>query len=717
MQPEAQAALRRVWLNQELARYRQRSAAQPDNFEAWRHIGRLYWELGEIEQAIEALEKALALQPDDRECLFGQIVACLALNRNEAALTASTRLLERFPNDAQVLLRQIEALRRLKRPQEALTACERARALPLSTEQCLEVLHHQASLEFQLGQWEKSLAFIDEGLALAPVNADWRLNRARLLNRLRRYEESLAELEPLIAVPAVEFAARCAKARALAMRWRFDEADAILNDLQAHYSHAALEREFEPWRLPDETLPDSLHKRYTGRGLYMMQTFEAQKDCDWTDWEAMTAHLDELLGDALRYGFVAGLEPHRLLSLPMDPAQHLAVARAQATAVDTLMAPARQKLAIHWAPRQGDERLRIGYVSGDFRDHATAHLIRKLFRVHDRARFEVFGYSLRPSDGSYYWQDISQTCDRFVELHGLSNAEAATRIAADGVHILVDLHGYTRFARPEIFALRPAPVQVAFLGYPGTLGADYVPYMIADRVVLPEESRPFFSEQPAYLNCYQINDDEQPIAEAGLTRVAAGLPEDGFVYCCFNNTYKIEPRIFGIWMRILRQTPGSVLWLLTNTSRTAAHLRSAADGQGVDPGRLIFAPRLPKAEHLERHRLADLFLDTFVVNAHTTASDALWVGLPVLTQPGSSFHSRVCASLLSALGLNELIVGSDQEYEERAVSLANNPDRLKKLQTQLMHCRATRLPFATGEFVHGLEHIYQELWFGWQEGG
>ena len=241
--------------------------------------------------------------------------------------------------------------------------------------------------------------------------------------------------------------------------------------------------------------------------------------------------------------------------------------------------------------------------------------------------------------------------------------------------------------------------------------------MIADRVVLPEESRPFFSEQPAYLNCYQINDDEQPIAEAGLTRVAAGLPEDGFVYCCFNNTYKIEPRIFGIWMRILRQTPGSVLWLLTNTSRTAAHLRSAADGQGVDPGRLIFAPRLPKAEHLERHRLADLFLDTFVVNAHTTASDALWVGLPVLTQPGSSFHSRVCASLLSALGLNELIVGSDQEYEERAVSLANNPDRLKKLQTQLMHCRATRLPFATGEFVHGLEHIYQELWFGWQEGG
>lgn len=706
MQPEAQVALRRIWLKQELARYQQRSEAQPDNFEAWRQMGRLYWELGEIEQSIEALDKALALQSNDGECLFGQMVAYLALNRNEAALAASTHLLELFPHHVDALLHQIEALRRLKRPAEALSACERSQTLSLSAEQGLQVLHKQASLAFQLGQWERSLAFIDEGLARAPGNADWQLNRTRLLYRLRRYEESLAELEPLLAVPACQFAARCAQARGLAMLWRFDEADTILNDLQAHYSHAALEREFEPWRLPDETLPDSLHKRYTGRGLYMMQTFEAQKECDWTDWEAMTAHLDDLLGDAFHYGFVAGLEPHRLLSLPMDPAQHLAVARAQATAVDALMAPVRQKLAIRWAPRHSGERLRIGYVSGDFRDHATAHLIRKLFRVHDRKQFEIFGYSLRPGDGSYYWQDISQACDWFVELHGLSNAEAATRIAADDIHILVDLHGYTRFARPEIFALRPAPVQVAFLGYPGTLGADYIPYMIADQVVLPDELRPFFSEQPIYLDCYQINDDEQLIAQTGLTRATAGLPEEGFVYCCFNNTYKIEPRVFNVWMRILRQVPGSVLWLLADTLRTVNHLRTAAGERGVEPERLIFAKRLPRAKHLERHTLADLFLDTCVVNAHTTASDALWAGLPVLTQLGINFQSRVCASLLSALGLKELIVASDQDFERLAVDIAHNPHRLQEWRGCLSEHRRTPQLFSTGRFVSRLEQAF-----------
>jgi predicted O-linked N-acetylglucosamine transferase (SPINDLY family) len=673
MQPEAQAALRRVWLKQELTRYRQRSEVQPDHIDAWRQVGRICWELGETEQALEALEKALILQPDDGESLLGYMVVCLTLNRNEDALETSTRMLKLFPHHPQALLHQFEALLRLGRLTEAS-----------ATGECV--------------------------IALGLGNLDFRLSQARLLCQLDRPAEALELVEAMIAAPEMQLTAQCLKARILAMLWRFDEADVLLGQLQDQYPHAALEQEFEPWRLPDEVPEDSLRKYYTGRGLLMAHAFEAQKECNWTHWEKILAHLDDLLQDALRYGFVAGLEAHRLLSLPIHPALQLAVVRAQAAAVDTLMAPIRQQLPIQWMSRQPSQRLRVGYVSGDFRNHATAHLIRKLFQVHDRERFEIFGYSLLPSDGSDYWRDISQACDQFVELYGVSNADAATRIAADGIQILVDLHGYTRFARPEIFALRPAPVQIAFLGYPGTLGADYIPYIIADPVVLPDKLRPYFSEQPVYLDCYQVNDDEQPIASTGLTRMAAGLPEGGFVYCCFNTPYKIDPGVFGVWMRILRQTPGSVLWLLAGTPRSIDHLRTAAQKQGVAPERLIFAPRLPKAEHLERHRLADVFLDTFIVNAHTSASDALWAGLPVLTRPGVNFQSRVCASLLVALGLQEWIVNNDDEYENRAVELAHDGNRLQEWRVRLAeHCTTYPL-FATERFARQIEQSFLVIW-------
>ncbi len=713
MQPEAQAALRRVWLKQELARYRQRSETQPDRLEVWQQLGRIYWELGEAEQTLAVLERGLALQPENGECLLGLTVAYLALNRNEEGLAASVRLSALFPQHSDALLHQIEALRRLGRLEEAVAVGERVLTL-LPVAQQLSVLRGQASLLFQLNRREEALAAVDQALAQAPDDLDFQLNRAGLLYRLRRFTEALEIVERVIVALALrvatsmQVAAQCLKARILAALRRFDEADVLLDELQKDYPHAILEREFEPWRLPDETAADSLQKRYTGRGLYMARFFEAQSECDWTDWEATLADVDDLAKDALRYGFVAGMEPHRWLSLPIAPAVQLAVAQAQATAVDKLMAPIRQQLALQWTPRQPSQRLRVGYVSGDFRDHATAHLIRRLFQVHDRERFEIFGYSLRPGDGSRYWQDISGACDQFVELYGVSNAEAATRIAADGMQILVDLHGYTRFARPEIFALRPAPIQIAFLGYPGTLGADYIPYIVADRVVLPEALRPCFSEQPIYLECYQVNDDEQPIAETGLTRTAVGLPDDAFVYCCFNSTYKIEPSVFGVWMRILQQTPGSVLWLL-DTPRGANHLRMAAAEWGVASERLVFAPRLPKPQHLERHRLADVFLDTFIVNAHTTASDALWAGLPVVALVGSTFQSRVCTSLLSTLGLSEWVAKDEDDYERLAVALARDPGRLRDFRAQLAERRTTAPLFMTEFFVRQLEQSFMPL--------
>ena len=719
MQPHAQAALRRLWLKQEQARCQQLSRERPNDLDVWRRLARAGWELGEAEPSLAALDRALALQPDDGECLLGRIVACLALDRAEEALAASVRLLELFPDHVDAGLQQIEALRRLGRPAEALQACERVLALPgLAPAGRRAALSAKVTALDSLGQMEESLAATEEALALTPADPVLGLRRATLYARLGRFADALAGIETALAVPETWFGARCVQSRALAALRRFDEADAILQDLQARYPHRQLETMFEPWRLPGETLPDSLPKRYTARGLYLIDFFDAQACCDWTNRVAVLAEIEDLAADALRHGFVAGLEPFSLLSLPITPALQASAARAQATAVAARMAPIRRTLQIEWPAPPGAGRLRIGYVSGDFRHHATAHLTRKLFRVHDRTRFEIVGFSLRPDDGSSYRRDIIAGCDRFVDLLGLSNAEAALRIAQEGIHILVDLHGYTRYARPEIFALQPAPVQVSFLGYPGTSGADYIPYIIADRVVLPEALRPWFSEQPVYLpDCYQVNDDEQPIAATGITRAHAGLPEDSFVYCCFNIAYKIEPDVFGAWMRILQQTPDSVLWLLMDAPRCIGHLRAAAREQGVDPARLVFAPRLPKAEHLERHRLADLFLDTFIVNAHTTASDALWAGLPVVTRCGETFQSRVCASLLTALGLSELIADCGADYEALAVELARAPERLRELRARLGERRLTRPLFDTNGFVRNLERAFQAIWSDHEAGG
>ncbi len=717
MQPEAQAALRRLWLKQEQSRYQQRVQAQPDNVPAWQQLARISWEAGELESALAAFEQVLVLQPEDGESLLGRVMACLALGRNEEALATSAQILKVFPDHADTLLYQIEALRRLGYLAEALRICDRLLALPdLDLARQIAVLTAKALTLDGLNRIQEALVATEQGLNLAPGHPALTLHHAILLEQLERFAEALDVTESLIAGPRIPLGALCVKARVLAVLRHFNKADAILQELQDHYPHRQLEQVFEPWRFPEETLPDSLPKRYTARGLYLMQFFRAQADFDWRDREFVLANIEELTADALHYGFVAGMEPFNLLTLPLDPALQSAVAHAQATAVAARMAPIRKMLPIEWpsTPREG--RLRIGYVSGDFREHPTAHLARKLFQVHDRTKFEIFGFSLRPSDNSYYWQDIADGCDQFVELAGLSHTEAAARIAQEGIHILVDMHGYTRFARPELFALRPAPLQVSFLGYPGTLGADYIPYLIADRIVLPKELQRWFTEHPIYIDCYQVNDDEQPVATTGITRADAGLPEYGFVYCCFNNPSKIDPQTFAVWMRIMKQVPDSVLWLLASSSHGIDRLRREAGKYGIDPERLVFASRLPKDKHLERHRLADLFLDTFVYNAHTTASDALWAGLPILTLQGTTFQSRVCASLLTALGLEELTIAKNEhQYEEWALMLSSEPTRLQELRFQLDEKRRTGLPFATAWFARQLEQAFLALWAAYSE--
>jgi predicted O-linked N-acetylglucosamine transferase (SPINDLY family) len=337
--------------------------------------------------------------------------------------------------------------------------------------------------------------------------------------------------------------------------------------------------------------------------------------------------------------------------------------------------------------------------------------VAELFETHDRSRFEVFAFSYGDDDGSPMRRRLERAFDGFFDVRGLGDEAIAQRIREQEIDIAIDLTGHTSGSRVEILAARPAPVQLHYIGYPGTLGADFIDYLIVDPFLVPPEEQQHYSEALIYLSqCYQANDRKRVASERPPSRAEAGLPAEGLVFCCFNQAYKITPAFFGAWMRLLLAVPDSVLWLLSDNRWADDNLRREAAARGVAPERLVFAPKLPMEEHLARHRLADLFLDTFPYNAHTTASDALWMGLPVVTCAGRSFASRVAGSLLHAVGLSELITGDVAEYERLALALAREPARLAAMCRRLEAARASAPLFDLDRTRGEIERAYEEVW-------
>jgi predicted O-linked N-acetylglucosamine transferase (SPINDLY family) len=523
-----------------------------------------------------------------------------------------------------------------------------------------------------------------------------------------RFQEALQIAETLSARQVNEWQVYASLGEALAGLKRFAEAREAFTDarrLGAKYHRDG--------RFNDKPL-DAVTEDVDPRAVYLGFEIERLARCEWADYQTKIASIRKLTEDLLAEGAHTPLTPFNSLSLPLPPSLQLAIARNEANYIKAGMAEIKRSQGFIPVRRPVD-RLRIGYVSADFRYHPTAHLMRSLFKIHDRRGFEIYGYALNKEDGSRYYSQIKADCDHFIDLTELSNAQAAQRIYEDGIHILVDLMGYTKYARTEIFALQPAPIQVSYLGFPGTLGADFIHYILADSTVLPAEQAEFFTEQPVYLpDCYQVNDRWQEIAETGISRADQGLPEKGFVFCCFNQANKLDPVMFAVWVRILKELPGSVLWLLLTRAEMQDNLRREAEAHGVAGERLIFAKHLPKDRHLERHRLADLFLDTRLYNAHTTASDALWAGLPVLTCRGQAFAARVGASLLQAVGLPQLITENLKEYHRLAIHLATQPQELLELRNRLLKNRLSTPLFDTERFVRHLEQGYRIMWARYQ---
>ena len=356
-------------------------------------------------------------------------------------------------------------------------------------------------------------------------------------------------------------------------------------------------------------------------------------------------------------------------------------------------------------------KIRIGYLCGEFRNQATSILMARVWELHDKSKFEIFAFDNGWDDGSDYRHRIVGAFSKIFDISKLSDLDAAKLIKQNEIDILINLNGFFGFARQGVFSYKPAPIQVNYLGFPGTMGIKYMDYIIADKVVIPEESKIHYVEKLAYLpNSYQANDDARKISDRKFSKAELDLPEDAFVFACFNNNYKITPTIFDSWMRILSLVQGSILWLLADNPMAKDNLIKEAFARGIDSCRLVFAERLPISEHLARHHLADLFLDTLPYNAHTTCSDALWAGLPVLTLMGHTFPGRVSSSLLSAIGLSELVTHTLGEYEALAIELATNPKKIADIKLKLANNRLITPLFDTPLFTNNLEAAYIKMY-------
>ena len=652
--------------------------SHPDQFDALYCWGVLELQAGRLEEAHRLLSHALDVNPDSADANMGLGNLLHAQNKLDAALECYDRALAIKPSFAEALNNRGNTLLDLRRYEEALESYDRAIAIAPGY---AEAFNNRGNALHELKRYNEALASYDRALALAPRYASALNSRGNALYELDRLDEALASFDKALQIAPGYAVAYNNRGNALRRLNRYEEAirdfECVLT-VRPDYEYAF--------------------------GLFV----NLKMQC--CDWHTHIADNQRLVADV--QSGKRSTPPFSFLGISDSPQDQLLCSRIWA----------RDKFPVSPPPtwvgeRYCHDRIRIAYLSADLREHAVARLIAGLFEQHDKSRFETIAVSFSPYAPSEMETRLKSAFERFIDVREKSDREVANLLRELEIDIVVDLNGYTLHNRTGIFTLRPAPVQVNYLGYPGTLGADFIDYVIADRFIIPEQDHACYTEKVVYLpDTYQVNDSKRPIAKHTPSRSEAGLPEHGFVFCVFNNNFKITPVFFDIWMQLLRQVDGSVLWLLEDNPAVLRNLQREASARGISPARLVFAPRIRMEDHLARHRLADLFLDTLPYNAHTTASDALWAGLPVLTCVGTTFAGRVAASLLNAVGLAELITKSLEEYEALASKLANDPAMLAGVKAKLAANRESYPLFDTDRFRRHIEAAYITMWERSQRG-
>lgn len=683
----------------------QQAPNQPDCLLA---LGEALAASGDTAAAIAQFETARRAAPERPEASYNLGVLALAGNDLKAARAHFETALARHPGHADALVNLAVVCEQSQQTDEAARLLERALSIAPAHPQAHGNLGNLRLRERRYAaarrHFEAALAAAPglpaalEGLAAVARTEGHYAEAVRLLGELTRIEPALAAGWAALADSLVQTGDLDAAGRAA------DRAHALDPELTWAWSLRAQVRVLRRELDAAIDILDAGFQRTDNTGLLAMLAQHSRHICDWGRWSAAW----QTLKPRLLRGEEGGT-PFALLCEDMSAAELCEYTRAWA---ERRFAGISAEPDTAAAPREADQRIRIGYLSSDFQNHPAAYLTTELLELHDRSRFELYAYSYGPADDSAMRKRIVAAVDHFVDIAWDADERAVARIREDRIDILIDLKGYTVGDRLGIMARRASPLQVTWLGYPGTTGTRFVDYLIADSYVVPAGEEQTCTERVLRLpHCYQPIDRKRTIA-APQTRAAYGLPEDGLVFCCFNQTFKITPDIFSCWLRILDTVPGSVLWLVDDNPWSTANLRAAAGAAGIAPERLVFAPRLPLDQHLARYRVADLALDTFPYTSHTTASDALWCGCPLLALQGATFSARVSASILNAAQLPGLIARSLEEYEAKALKLATHSALLQDMKRRVTAARDSAPLFDTAAFTRDLEQLYLQMFTG-----
>jgi len=707
----ANTLLRRADFAGALAALEQALALEPQSAILHLEQGKILFNLRRDADSLGSFGRALSADPGLVAARIERSRALLRLGNGNAALATIEQVLTEDAGNARAHGIRAQILLIQGRLADALEAAKRSHFLDPNEPVAFMV---RGFVYLRRMEPVRALEELDAAIGIDPSLAIAHLGRGQALTAVNRFTDAckayarVCQLDPSSAVPHVRIGFLLIQTNQF--ETAVDAFDRALlrnpGELAALQGRAqclaAVGRSTEAIEAYTKLLSVSPNADYMRGELFHVQ----MQCCDWRDFEANREDIESRVRRGERVDFPGSFNTHS-----ESPADQLICARTFAN--DFLVVHPR---TVSQAPRPRSNRIRVAYLSADFCAHPTAYLAAGLFEAHNRSQFDIHALSFGPNDGSAMRSRLERAFEHFIDAREFNNDKIVEIIEELGIDIAVDVKGHTLGARPAIFAARPAPIQVSFLAYPGTLGADFMDYIVADQHVIPEQEQAHYAEKVIYLpGSYQVNDSLRTAGQAP-TRAEAGLPEGYFIFCCFNGSYKITPAVFNLWMKILAAVPQSILWLLEGPPQAVQNLRREAATRGLDERRLVFAARQSAGDHLARCALADLFLDTYPYNAHTTASDALWAGVPVLTRPGPTFASRVATSLLHAVNCAQLSVPTSEEYVRVAIELASDPKKLADLKAHIRRARSDARLFDTNRYTQELETAYTEIWDRHQRG-